>query len=705
MNINFTHFLKQLPFIRLVFPFILGITFQINWPNDYTFYPYLIIILLIILILSSAIFETKKRYFFRYIPGIIINLLIFFIGILSVKVNSTKPFLHLNDEITVIATISEPIHEKENTYKALIKLNVYKHDSIWSLTNDKIIAYFKKSDDSKELKYGDKILFRNRISEIKNAGNPYEFDYNQFLTRKGINGQIFLKDECWQIINQNKGNPIFSKAYKIRDYLKNIYKEHNFKDQELAVLQALTLGDKSEIEADTKQSYVSSGAMHILAVSGLHVGIIFFLFNFFLRCLDRLKYKNYYFGKWVKAIILIFILWAFALLSGLSPSVSRAAVMFSFVIFGKAMKRHINIYNSLAASAFLLLIIDPYQITNVGFQLSYCAVLAIVFFQPKIANLFVINNKIIYYLWSLTAVSIAAQIGTFPVSLFYFHIFPNLFFITNIIVIPLATLIIYGAVLLLITSFIPYVSDIFSFILKKMLISLNWSVEFIEKIPYSSTNNISFLSYDLILAYSFIISISIFIFRKKPSSLHFSICILVLWISLGFIYKTYINSKDQLIIYNIKNETAVNIIGDQNYLIGKNSLIDVSKIKYGPMSNWLKLNKANYKFIDIQLSAVKNKTFLKRDNYIIAGNKRIILINHKDQLNYKINKRFEVDLVVLSDDSKVSISNIQNLYNFKTIIFDSSNSYYAIREWEDQCKKLGKAFHSINKQGAYSIKL
>ena len=241
--------------------------------------------------------------------------------------------------------------------------------------------------------------------------------------------------------------------------------------------------------------------------------------------------------------------------------------------------------------------------------------------------------------------------------------------------------------------------------LRNYFISLNRSVEFIEKIPYSFTNNISFLSYDLILAYSFILSISIFIFSKKPSSLHFSICILVLWISLGFIHKTYINSKDQLIIYNIKNESALNIIGNQNYLIGKNTLIDDSKIKYGPMSNWLKLNKANYKFIDIQLSAVKNKTFLKRDNYIIAGNKRIILINHKDQLNYKINKRFEVDLVVLSDNSKVSISNIQNFYNFKTIIFDSSNSYYTIREWEDQCIKLGKAFHSINKQGAYSIKL
>ena len=252
------------------------------------------------------------------------------------------------------------------------------------------------------MKYGDRILFVGKVNEVKTQGNPNEFDYKRFLINRGITGQTFIQSNRFKVIDTQNGNKLFETAYKFRTKLASVYKNNRIGGREFAVLKALTLGDKSEIDTETKQSYSYSGATHILSVSGLHVGIIYVLFNFFLRFLGRLKTKKFNYGVWLKVIILLIILWGFALLTGLSPSVKRASLMFSFVVIGHAGKRYVNIYNSIAASAFVLLIVNPYDITDIGFQLSYIAVISIVYFQPIIRRLFVIKNKLLYYFWSLT---------------------------------------------------------------------------------------------------------------------------------------------------------------------------------------------------------------------------------------------------------------------------------------------------------------
>ena len=179
--------------------------------------------------------------------------------------------------------------------------------------------------------------------------------------------------------------------------------------------------------------------MHVLAVSGLHVGIIFFILNFLLTPLNRNKRLLK-----IKLFLLVGALWFYAFLTGLSPSVMRSCTMFSFIVVGENLNKRTNIYNTLAASAFLLMLINPLIIFGAGFQLSYIAVISIVFFQPRLAALVAVKNRILKYVWDLFTVSVAVQIGTAPISIFYFHQFPVYFWLSNFIVIPGAALILYN---------------------------------------------------------------------------------------------------------------------------------------------------------------------------------------------------------------------------------------------------------------------
>ncbi len=703
MSFDFIQFLKQLPFSRLIFPLIAGILFALNFPINTTTFIFLFFGIFIFFLLSIKLIYKSKNYTHRWIPGFIINLLLISGGIILLKVNEPDRFRTYDKTITGAAVISEPVSEKENSYKSILQSVSYLYHDTLINEKSKIIVYFSKNPKVTNLKYGDKIIFRGRISEIKNPGNPHEFNYKRYLFRKGITGQIFLNSSDYKCISHHNADFIFDFAYDTRKKLENIYKENGISGKELSVLQALTLGDRSEIDDEIKQSYIASGAMHILAVSGLHVGIIYMLFNFLLGFLNKLKYKKTQIGKIIKACLLILILWSFAVLSGLSPSIRRAAVMFTFVILGRVSNRHVNIYNSVAASAFILLIINPYQITEVGFQLSYAAVLGIIFFHPKLLTLFKIKNRILYYLWSLTAVSVAAQISTFPITLYYFHIFPILFFLSNIIVIPAATVILISAFLLLVTSPFPYFSNFIAAFLNYILKFLNGSVSVIENIPHSTINNISFHGEDLIIAFLIIISASVFILLKKVKSLQFFLILLIVWISFGSFRKITKSKHPQLTIYNIKNYTAVDITARKNYFISEKSIFQTKNITYGIHPNRQYLNKSDFQFIPTD-TAEYNSVFLQKTNTLLfAGNKSILLLSEKNNNIPNVKSKITVDYVILSGKNNVNLKNLTNNVNFKLLIFDSSNSFRMLEKRKRICGKLHINYYSIKDKGAFQI--
>ncbi|PLX15260.1 MAG: hypothetical protein C0597_09055, partial [Marinilabiliales bacterium] len=443
----FERFLHQTPFFRLVVPLMLGILFQIKFRLPSQYNPYILIGLLIISFLFLFL-KLTASYNLNKIWGIVISLYLFFLGLELASLKQQKEYSFSDDKHTFIATLIEQPEEKEKSVKTILKLDLIKDSAQWTQNSSIVLCYLEKDSLSLQMNMGDEMLASAYINEPVHTGNPYAFNYKKYLSYKEIYNQCYIQSGYYQVLTYNKGSKVKLISNRLRQRLLNIYYANQIHGDEFAVLSALTLGYKSELTPEIKESFSTSGAMHILAVSGLHVGIIYIILCKLLFFLQRIKY-----GKYLQSAIIILMLFFYAFITGLSASVFRATIMFTFISIGKIFTRQVNIYNSIAASAFLLLLMNPYAIMNVGFQLSFAAVLSIVFFQPRLYSLLTINNTLVDYFWQLVSVSIAAQIGTFPITMFYFGQFPVYFMLTNIIVIPAVTIIIYGAFILFILSF------------------------------------------------------------------------------------------------------------------------------------------------------------------------------------------------------------------------------------------------------------
>ena len=344
----------------------------------------------------------------------------------------------------ITATIISQIQEKNKTYSAEIETDG-ENNSI-----AKAIIYLKKDSLSKQLKYGDVIEINARFSEIITKENS-KFDYKKFMSQKYIYSSAYLSSSAWRKISHT--NSLISWSFGLRDKILTIFQNSNIQQQNFDVLAALVFGDKSYLDTDIYKAFATTGAMHILSVSGLHVGIVatvlLFIFSFF----KKEKYKI------AKTIICIIGIWFYSCITGLCPSIQRSAIMFSLLSISIVLDRKTSTYNTLAAAAFISLLFTPNAIFDIGFQLSYLAVLGLLYFTPFIQNLFYFENKIYGYVWGIVAVSIAVQIITLPITFYYFSSFPTYSILTNIMVIPLSFIILILAIICIPFSAIPIVSD------------------------------------------------------------------------------------------------------------------------------------------------------------------------------------------------------------------------------------------------------
>ncbi len=697
-----TRELRQIPFIRLIFPFIAGILVELK--TGYLPDTLVIGSFLLFLIFLLPIIGTRISYGRRFWVGVLVYSALFLSGGLLVKTRISPIPDFPNKAVIVKAVITEPLSEKPNSYQTVLQTGAIAYDSLIIPVKTKLIAYFEK-DSTRNFSYGDEIIFQSQISEVQNPGNPDEFDYKSYLLNRAVTGQCYIETEKLERTAEKKGNPIIALGLNTRNLLSDIYQNYGIEGEEFAVLKALTLGDKSELNPETREAYAKAGAMHILAVSGLHVGIIYFILNYIFGFLDKIKIKRYMPGRVLKAFVLFLGLWFFALLTGFSPSVQRAAVMFSFVVAGNMLNRRINIYNSLSASAFFLLIYNPLLIMAVGFQLSYIAVISIVYLQPRLQKLITFRSGILHKIWALTTVSIAAQIGTTPISFMYFHLFPNWFFLSNLIVIPLATLIVYNAGLLLAVSSLPYISDLFAFSLKYIVKLLNGSVIFIEQLPASATEDIPFQLADTIFWYLIIISLLIFFQYKQNRQLQISIAILIVY--LGFLGMEDIRHKNQqrLMVYNIRNASMIQFIdGNTALSICDTSLHHSLSYEFAVKNHELNSGIKQNTFFDFE--QIHRHNFLyRKDEFLFFGEKTIVFLNKKEQSRFSSPGAFDTDCVILSGNEYFFMDDIQNLYNPDIIVFDSSNKLNRIERWKEECDSLDIKYHSVPETGAFVLNI
>jgi competence protein ComEC len=559
---------QKLPFLRLLAALATGILIGSVLHINFT------ILFVSLTAMFGFLIWMNHRYNFRHtiIFGSGIHLALIIAGILIYQNYNSKPTFYQNGKY--LATVMEILQEKPNSYQSVLKINAFqRNDSVFK-TNELVMVWFAKSDESKTLEPGKIILFDQSPQEVRNNNNPYEFDYKRYLARKKIYRQVYLPSEAWTRSDASSPFNLEILAEKARMHLLNIYHRQKLGENELHVLSALTLGYKRGLDPETKRIFASAGAMHVLAVSGLHVGIVFIILSFLLGFLKKQQA-----GRIIFVVIVICALWSFAFITGLSPSVKRAATMFTFVVIGQNMKRQLNIYNTLAASAFFLLLLNPNNLFEAGFQLSYSAVTGIVFFQPRFEKLLIVKNKVLHYAWGLLTVSVAAQIATFPVSVYYFNQFPSYFWISNMLVIPAVTLLIPLGMATLAFHWIPVLSDILTGIIGIVLNFVIFFLAGIEMLPLSVLK-ISFSGLELVFILGILLSVCFFIDTRRKWHFRNAYVSVLLFLLVSFGIKSMNLFRKEIIVYNYSDQTVVHLVcGKQNYVISENPLPETGMVQ------------------------------------------------------------------------------------------------------------------------------
>ena len=563
------HHLHKAPLLLIASCFIIGILL-------YSFFVRILIVpvIFVVILMTTIILHRQKKFSniveqsFNYL----IPSLICITGYLSYQLRVTTPSEIKETNAIYIGYVTEELKSTEKYSDYIIQLeSSFQHDSIISI-NEKVHFRGFDTNQNQILKPGSRISFKGQLTLIRNQGNLGEFDYQSFMANKNI----FYKITCFQDYTSLQETKFTIKIFanQVRAKLLSKLSDYKFSTESFAIISALTLGDKSQLSSEIKQNFSNSGAMHVLAVSGLHVGILFVLFS---------SLFNYLFPqaklRILRILLLITMLWIYAFITGLAPSVMRSATMFSLIAIGQNLKRHVNVYNSIGASALILMVINPKVIYEVGFQLSYLALIAIVFFQPRIANLWKPKLKIVQRVWQLIAVSVAAQIGTAPITIFYFHQFPVYFWLSNLLVIPAAAIILYSTILFFVFSGIPFLAAKIAFLLDHFVSLINLGVQKICMLPHAIVENLWISPISAMLIYALIFLIMLLIISRMKKFIFYFLIIGVIHSSIQIIHDLNLLNQRQCIIYNSYAPLLVSIIDGQHhyYYTNKDSLDNFDK--------------------------------------------------------------------------------------------------------------------------------
>ena len=693
---------SEVPFLRLILPFSLGILlgFATQLERDFLI---VVFIFLLMAICADLVLKISSKFSREWIYGIILQLILFVSGLIVVDLKRSASDYrdHLNGNDLIIADLVEFPEEKPNTYKAIARVRAVKNQGSWKQTGGRCLIYFRKDDNSVKLIPGDRVVFISGFSEIPFNGNPYEFNYKKYMHRHRVFKQIFLETESWEKIGENKGSPLLLAGVKMQNHLFQKYREYGMKDDVLEVAGALTLGLREKLGDEIKQSYRVSGAVHILAISGLHVGILYVVLFYSLSFLKKTRY-----GKIVMVLVILCALWFFALLTGLSPSVLRASTMFSFVLIGQSLRRHSNVYNSLAISAFILLFINPSLIFNVGFQLSYCAVLGIVILQPRLHNLMRSRFWLVDKISGLVAVSIAAQLATFPLSLYYFHQFPVYFWLTNIIVIPLTTLILYFGFLFFLFSVQPLVAGFIGKVQALLISGMNVSVETIRELPLSIIDGINISEAESIILYCIVIFTSLLFIRKKGAFFLPVLGSVFLLLSINLFQLYEVLRQKSAVLYNINGVTAINFIdGRTSYMVYDSGEKNIeNQLNYYTENHMIA--SGIKKAVMFSLASVSEDRTVFQDNslfiykgFISYNNLHFFIYFDSFQSAFNDGKKVNVDYLIYSNPDGMNVSDLKKGIAFNKLIISSMIPEWKARLLKDECDRNNISCYCVRNDG------
>lgn len=585
-------FFQRIPFIRISSLFVGGILVGCYWVANSE---YVAVLLAILFLLQLLLWNNSSFSLIRF-QNILLSITIFLLGLFYASNNHLKEKPDFQEKDYFLARVCQKPAEKARTFQTILLVQNQQF-----AFPERIVAYFAKTEFDTSLSTGDQLIILGRPQAIRNQGNPYEFDYQTMMHRRGIWYSVYLTRATYLKV----GTPIVNLqnwAEKTRDYLVEKLAKVLPDKEERSVVSALTLGYRTELDQETLDYFASTGAMHVLSVSGLHVALLFMILGFMLGFLKRSKV-----GRVLFPIVMISFLWIYAFISGFSPPVQRSTLMFTFVIIGKELRRPVNIYNSLTASALLLILLDPNVIFDVGFQLSYLAIFSIVLIQPALFNLIELKNKSLEWLWALFTVSIAAQIVTFPLGVFYFNQFPNFFWLSNFIVVPVTTIIMWATIAFFILSPFQVLAGWAGFIIQKLTWFMLASLKLLDAHPLAVTHGLVFSLTQLLLVFGLIFSVIIYLYTKRKVWFTTALILLICFQVETLVEKYKLLNNRFLLVYNSKNTIVHLANGRVNYLIVADTLKESDQKMVQKVVNHCRLQKP------IIINRQKTRNFARLD--------------------------------------------------------------------------------------------
>lgn len=693
-------FKGKIPFVRLLLPLIVGIASAYLYPSQLIFLWILYFAIFILFLFAAAIIFYKKWtvYKFKWIIGLLIHAFILLTGHhLTLKTSGKFDKIHFSGQSgeALLITIKNEAKKTKNIirFEADV-LHVINGKKFNAGTGKLLVAVKIDSLASVKLSYGSTLIIPFHFTGVEPPYNPGEFNYKAYLSNRQIFHQTFINQSQIVILLKNTGNPLIASALKLRQQYVSKFHKYLSDPQAASLASTLILGYRAELSKEVVDAYSKTGTMHVLSVSGMHVGIVFFVLSFILTPLNKTRKL-----RLLRAGIIITLIWFYALITGFSPSVCRAAVMLSFVVFGKAINKNQNTYNLIAISAFILLIYNPYYLFDVGFQLSYLAVIGLVFLHPKIYQMVYTQYWLPNQIWSYCALSLAAQLATFPISIYYFHQFPVYFLLSNLLIVIPIILIMYGGIVFMLIPW-DFILKPLGFLLNSTIQFTNASLFYIEKLPFSTINGIWIDSYQYLIIYAIGACIILAMLFKNSKTVLMALgLILLLCCSISFKDLQWRN-KHEVIFYSLRKNSAVAYVKDRKALILSDLAVSDKTFSFSidPYMGSTGINEKQYSDFNNDLKNISKRNFIQLGDYKILRFDRSF-----DKKIFTV--PIEVDAVLVSGNPYLNIKKLNQYVKYSILLIDGTNSDYRINIWEKEAQKLDINYCILKKNPAYIVKL
>lgn len=624
--------------------------------------------------------HTRFRLFQNSSFAISAFVLILSLGMLNVSVHQpdfrADHYLHqdFDQEVKMEVEVLEVLKSNAFYHNYIAKLHFINQQP----AQGKILLSIAK-DSVYELKEEERLLFYGNLESIIKALNPYQFDYSSYMANKHVFKQAKIHSAEVMIRSPEKEG-LRGKAAKIRKQIHENLVDSGFSTAQIALMEAFILGQRKELTHETYTKFSEAGVVHILAVSGLHVGIILYFLNWILKPLTYLPK-----GKWMRSFIAVILLWFYAYLVGMTPSVMRAVTMFSFLSMGMVFKRRVFTLNMLCLSALVLLIVNPHNLFEVGFQLSYCAVLSILLFYHKLMILFPRKNKVLHKIGSLFSVTLAAQLGVLPLSLYYFHQFPGLFFVSNLLIVPALGGILGGGILIILFSFLFPIPGFIIKIYGIVLDSLQGLVNFIaEKDDFLFKNLYFSLNLLVISAVSIGLLAALLHLKNKIKYLAFFLISLIVFQLIFLMETKQIQQQRSFYVFHQSRYSALGYQENQQIFWMGNLPEHQTPSFAKPIQDAMGIRQIS------KLDAF-------HDFYDLGENQLLII----DSLGiWEIHNSLKFVDILLRDSPQINLERVLDSLQPKLVIADGSNYKSLINRWQQTCQEKNIPFHHTGEKGA-----